>query len=90
MILSVESQKGLNTANTVPLRTTRVLLLYKFYGISAHLVLSRTFLNSWFWAENLRMLIYISSVENQKGAITIHRCSIENQKGAIAIDIVQR
>ena len=30
----------------------------------------------------------ISSVESQKGAITIQRCSVENQKGAIAIDIV--
>ena len=28
----------------------------------------------------------ISSVESQKGAITIQRCSVENQKGAIAID----
>ena len=33
---------------------------------------------------------YISSVESQKGAITIPRCSIENQKGAITIDIAQR
>ena len=27
----------------------------------------------------------ISSVESQKGAITIQRCSVENQKGAITI-----
>ena len=33
---------------------------------------------------------WISSVDCQKGAITIQRCSIENQKGAIAIDIVQQ
>ena len=31
----------------------------------------------------------ISSVESQKGPITIHRCSIENHKGTIAINIVQ-
>ena len=31
----------------------------------------------------------ISSLESQKGAITIHRWSVENQKGAIVIDIVQ-
>ena len=29
----------------------------------------------------------LSSVESQKGAITIQRCSVENQKGAITIDI---
>ena len=34
--------------------------------------------------------ISISSVESQKGTITIQRCSIENQKGAITIDFVQR
>ena len=32
----------------------------------------------------------ISSVESQKGAITIQRCSVENQKGVVATDIVQR
>ena len=32
--------------------------------------------------------LFISSVESQKGAITIQRCSIENQKGAIGINIV--
>ena len=31
----------------------------------------------------------ISSVESQKGAITIQRCSFENQKGALTIDFVQ-
>ena len=31
----------------------------------------------------------MSSVESQKGAITIQRCYIENQKGAITIDFVQ-
>ena len=30
-----------------------------------------------------------SSVESQKGAITIQRCSVENKKGAVAIDFVQ-
>ena len=28
----------------------------------------------------------ISTIESQKGAITIQRCSVENQKGAITID----
>ena len=32
---------------------------------------------------------HVSSLENQKGIITVQRCSIENQKGTIAIDIVQ-
>ena len=32
----------------------------------------------------------VSSVEIQKGAITIQRCSSENQKGAFAIDFIQR
>ena len=32
----------------------------------------------------------MSSVENQKGAITIQIYSVENQKGAITIDIVLR
>ena len=32
------------------------------------------------WDENK-----LSSVESQKGAITIQRCSVENQKGAIAV-----
>ena len=36
------------------------------------------------------MQMYISSVENQKGTITIQRYSIENQKGAITIDFLQR
>ena len=31
-----------------------------------------------------------SSVESQKGTITIQGCSVEKQKGAIAIDFVQR
>ena len=30
-----------------------------------------------------------SSVESQKGAISIQRCSAENQKGAMEIDFVQ-
>ena len=30
----------------------------------------------------------ISSVESEKGTITIQRCSVENQKGATAIDFV--
>ena len=38
----------------------------------------------------MQRLIYKSSVESQKGAITIQRCSVENQKGVIAIDFVQR
>ena len=28
---------------------------------------------------------HISSVESQKGAVTVQRCSIENQKGTIAV-----
>ena len=39
----------------------------------------------WFEIE----IVYKSSAEGRKGAITIQRCSIENQKGTIAIDIVQ-
>ena len=31
----------------------------------------------------------ISSVESQKGIITIHKCSVEHQKGALTIEIVQ-
>ena len=31
----------------------------------------------------------ISSVESQKGTITIQRCSVENQNGAVTIDFVQ-
>ena len=48
--LSVESQKGINAVQIcsryVPLRTRRVLLLYKVYGDSAFLVLNWTSLNS--------------------------------------------
>ena len=40
-------------------------------------------------SKSLREYIF-SSVESQKGAITIQICSIENQKGAIAIDFVQQ
>ena len=39
---------------------------------------------------NADMLICISSIESDKGAITIQRCSVENQKGAITIDFVHR
>ena len=35
-------------------------------------------------------LIHMSSVESQKGVITIKRWSVENHKGTIAIGIVQR
>ena len=30
----------------------------------------------------------VSSLESQKGALTIQRCSVKNQKGAIVIDII--
>ena len=33
---------------------------------------------------------WISSIENQKGVITIQQYSIENQKGIIAIEYLQR
>ena len=33
----------------------------------------------------VKKVVLISSVESQKGVITIQRCSIENQKGAIAV-----
>ena len=39
-------------------------------------------------APHLMVETFTSSVESQKGAITIQRCSVENQKGALAIDIV--
>ena len=31
---------------------------------------------------SLQMYAYITSVESQKGAVTIQGCSVENQKGA--------
>ena len=40
-------------------------------------------------APHLMIETFTSSVESQKGAITIQRGSFENQKGVIAIDIVQ-
>ena len=33
--------------------------------------------------------VYISSVESQKGVITVQRCSVENQKGAITMILYQ-
>ena len=38
--------------------------------------------NCWLW---VCVLVSVSSVESQKGAINIQRCSLENQKGAIAV-----
>ena len=35
--------------------------------------------------QNVHVHVYNSSVESQKGVITIKRCSVENQKGAIAV-----
>ena len=36
------------------------------------------------------VLFHMSSVDSQKGVITIQRCSVENQKGAIAVQSLWR
>ena len=88
----MRAKRALSLFNNVPLRTRKVLSLYKVYGNSALLVFTRM-LNS---VNNFLVLSrrYVtsfekseikSSGESQKGAITIQRCSIENQKGAIAV-----
>ena len=46
------------------------------------------FLFFFFSHPNVILFFYASSVESQKGTITIQRCSVENQKGTIAIDTV--
>ena len=46
IVSSVESQKGVNAVQDVPLRTRRALSLYKFYGDSALLVLNGASLNN--------------------------------------------
>ena len=68
----------------VPLRTRRVLLLYKVYGgiarpfaINCLKCMSPSAL-----LDNLYKIY--PSVESQKGIDDV-RCSIENQKGAIAV-----
>ena len=38
----------------------------------------------------INKLFNTSSVESQKGIISVQRCSTENQKGGIAIDFVQQ